>query len=761
LSPRILSLPLCSVLLFLLVGNVPGFFELLGPTSEITPQTAPVDGRPSASPSADAVKDALARAEALRRIGEREAAVAALQPFADHADPTVAAEVGYRLAELRLESGFPKEAAGGLESILARFPQTAIADRATFLLGVARRQAGDCVGSIDALLRYSASASLLAPYASLQIAQCYQQLGDPATAVARAHDVFQQTESRRLRIESLERQAGIFEGAGDLVSALARYEQLVDLARDRSYKTDMRLAAARLNVQLGQGGNAAAHLAAIVNEAPSSRGARDALDRLAGLGALDLVSYYQAGLVRYFAGDYAAAERNFSGALATPGEAENHPGATYYRAVSRVRLGAEIEGAQALLGLPGAFPASRFAPDALLRGGKILESNGHLNDAALAYWRTASDYSTSDFAAEALFRLGFVNLLQNQPDQARAAWGALGSSSATSELRTLGLLWQGKMASQAGDVAAARAQWQQAVDIGPTWYGGMRARGLLEGQTDVQASGRALDPARVEVNPSELAELDAWTGARGIPLATLVAEQAADPAFARVDELLALGLQAEASWEIDDLSAQYAGDGARLAGLALALHQRGLDAAALRQAQQAVDTAKVSSRDAPAALQKVLYPLPYQELFQSNGARFGVDPLFFASMVRQESMFQPTARSVADARGLTQVVPGTAQGIATALGRSDFKIEDLYRPSVSLEFGAFYLGQRLQRFGGALFPSLAGYNAGDGAADRWIRDFGLRDVDVFVERIPYAETNRYVKVIFENYGVYQALYGAR
>src|SRR5204862_1015548 len=106
-------------------------------------------------------------------------------------------------------------------------------------------------------------------------------------------------------------------------------------------------------------------------------------------------SYFQAGLVRYFAQDYAAAIRNFDGALASPGEAASQPAAAFNRAVSRVRQGAEMAGAADLLALPGSFPGSRYAPDALLRGGKVLESNGRFADAAAAYRRAASDYPAS------------------------------------------------------------------------------------------------------------------------------------------------------------------------------------------------------------------------------------------------------------------------------------------------------------------------------------------------------------------------------
>src|SRR5205823_4772052 len=147
---------------------------------------------------------------------------------------------------------------------------------------------------------------------------------------------------------------------------------------------------------------------------------------------------------------------------------------------------------------------------------------------------------------------GFVNFLRTASAEASAAWGQLGSANVDPDLRALGLLWQGKLESSAGDLGSARSHWQQAVDLGPTWYGGLRARGLLDPGGDVLTSPAKLDPARLEISPAEQSELDAWTSARGANLSALAAEQAADPSLARTDELLALGLKAEAGWEIDD-----------------------------------------------------------------------------------------------------------------------------------------------------------------------------------------------------------------
>ena len=89
-------------------------------------------------------------------------------------------------------------------------------------MAVARRQADDCAGAIAAFTQYSAQARLLGPYASFQVATCYQTLGDTNAALARTDELLQQTDSRRLRIEALESQAGILEKAGDAARGVFR-----------------------------------------------------------------------------------------------------------------------------------------------------------------------------------------------------------------------------------------------------------------------------------------------------------------------------------------------------------------------------------------------------------------------------------------------------------------------------------------------------------------------------------------------------------
>ena len=159
----------------------------------------------------------------------------------------------------------------------------------------------------------------------------------------------------------------------------------------------------------------------------------------------------------------------------------------------------------------------------------------------------------------------------------------------------------------------------------------------------------------------------------------------------------------------------------------------------------------------PEALQ-LEYPLEYLSLVKSDAAENGFSPLLLLALVRQESLYDPSAVSTAQAMGLTQVVEATAHEIAGQLGVTDFKALDLLRARTSLQFGAHYLGSSLAGFGGEIGPALAAYNAGAGNAGGW-RDASSADPDLFLETIDFPETRLYVEVVLENYARYLYAYG--
>jgi len=132
-------------------------------------------------------------------------------------------------------------------------------------------------------------------------------------------------------------------------------------------------------------------------------------------------------------------------------------------------------------------------------------------------------------------------------------------------------------------------------------------------------------------------------------------------------------------------------------------------------------------------------------------------PLAWAIM-REESHFRPQVVSPADAVGLMQIIPPTGYEISKSLGRTGFTPEDLYRPVVNIEYGIQYLATNRRRFGGKIIPTIASYNAGPEAVERWLKARPQSDWEEFAEEIPYAETQDYVRKVLRSFYLYSLLY---
>lgn len=150
------------------------------------------------------------------------------------------------------------------------------------------------------------------------------------------------------------------------------------------------------------------------------------------------------------------------------------------------------------------------------------------------------------------------------------------------------------------------------------------------------------------------------------------------------------------------------------------------------------------------------YPIPD---FVPDG--LAVSRALALSISRRESEFDPAARSAADARGLMQVLPGTAKLMAGKLGKSFDAAKLITDPAYNVTMGSAYLAQMVSEFGPSIALVASGYNAGPGRPRRWVTEFGdprRADVDVidWIETIPFAETRTYVMRVAEGVVIYRA-----
>jgi soluble lytic murein transglycosylase len=146
---------------------------------------------------------------------------------------------------------------------------------------------------------------------------------------------------------------------------------------------------------------------------------------------------------------------------------------------------------------------------------------------------------------------------------------------------------------------------------------------------------------------------------------------------------------------------------------------------------------------------RLRYPRPYADAVAAGRDLADVPADWILSVMRQESLFRRDAVSRADARGLMQMLPGTAVSVARRWHLSSPRKDSLFEPGVAVPLGAAYLRELLDRYGGKLELCLAAYNAGPAAVSRWLPSAAM-DADVWIENIPYTETRGYVQHILEH-----------
>jgi soluble lytic murein transglycosylase len=154
------------------------------------------------------------------------------------------------------------------------------------------------------------------------------------------------------------------------------------------------------------------------------------------------------------------------------------------------------------------------------------------------------------------------------------------------------------------------------------------------------------------------------------------------------------------------------------------------------------------------AIHRFLYPLAFREDVEEAAKKYDLDPMILLSVMREESRFDADARSVVGARGLMQIMPGTAYRLDKSLGlgiRKDTQIADA-RNNIIL--GACYLKSLFGEFK-SFAHVLAAYNAGENLVRRWEAAGHYKSVDVFIEDIPYPETRNYVKKVITSYFEYK------
>lgn len=153
-----------------------------------------------------------------------------------------------------------------------------------------------------------------------------------------------------------------------------------------------------------------------------------------------------------------------------------------------------------------------------------------------------------------------------------------------------------------------------------------------------------------------------------------------------------------------------------------------------------------------------IYPLHFADKVNDYAKVNEIDPLIALSLMREESYFNPFAVSSSNARGLMQLLPGTAKDIARWRQLGSVTTMKLFDPETNIKLGTAYLGYVKGLFNGSTVYAVGSYNGGPGAVGRWIKDSETYDTDEFIENIPYDQTRDYIKKVYRSYWNYKRIY---
>lgn len=161
----------------------------------------------------------------------------------------------------------------------------------------------------------------------------------------------------------------------------------------------------------------------------------------------------------------------------------------------------------------------------------------------------------------------------------------------------------------------------------------------------------------------------------------------------------------------------------------------------------------------PLTVRRLLYPRYFDAFIQEDSKKFGADPTLVLSIMREESRFNPRAKSAAAARGLLQFIITTARDIGRAVGIVDVTPEDLYDPRVIIQLGAKYVSELSKQFAGDRYMTAGAYNAGPKQVALWSRLAPEAGDDWFLSSINFDETKDYVRKVMNSYRRYSEIYG--
>ena len=393
-----------------------------------------------------------------------------------------------------------------------------------------------------------------------------------------------------------------------------------------------------------------------------------------------------------------------------------------------------------------AAPTSFWLQQALLSEGNYYLLKPDYDKAIDAYRELQQRFPKGGRASYAHWKVAWLSLRQGRTAEAKTGFEQQIGLYPTSAEVPAALYWRARLAEEDKDSAMARAYYQKISErFRNFYYGELARRRLREIRADDDPQPYTLLDRVPAINAgTNITTSDPPTDNLRYQKAQVLENGALVDLAVR--ELQAAATEDKGNW-VTAATAKIYEDAGRYDG-AIQVFKRAVPN------YFAVDLPTL-----PRPYWEALFPKPYWPDLKKFSSQNALDPYLVASLIRQESEFNPGAVSRANALGLMQLLPKVGSSVARQEKLHHFSSEQLFTPEINLQLGTRYFRQMVDKFGTFEY-ALAAYNAGSNRVDDWLGQGKYRDPQEFVESIPFTETREYVQAILRNANVYRQLYGA-
>ena len=420
------------------------------------------------------------------------------------------------------------------------------------------------------------------------------------------------------------------------------------------------------------------------------------------------------------------------------------------------------------------YPDSDLADGAAYWAAYYRELKGDIAGALLDYYNMINEYPYSKSVSDAIWRIG-KTYYWNSDFKNAATYLHIAQLYPTGEGSPRCYYFEGKALERLGNSSAATGVYEKLVQRFDHTYYAYRAQEKLSGQRNYFSDQSALNSEEFNAaldslenkNATELAAImEIWEQTR-IDEIDPESSQEARVHLSKYKALMNIGLSdyaAEEARYLVDITSDSEKESAQ-AKLGEMLVQSGEYTRPINFAEKKVRSAVMAGNPGAASkkIWQLAYPKGYWKHVSRQASQFKLDPYLVLAVIREESRFNPKAKSHSSARGLMQIMPATGRGIAKDLDIDRYRTTRLYEPSLNIEMGAYFLACLVKNFKDNFYLALAGYNGGPNKIKRYVNnwyngDLKLVDIDEFVESIPSRETRLYVQKVMGSYFEYKRLY---